>query len=249
MYTLLRLAGHLTIFFQCMITKYFFYLQFSSSASLLVSCSFHCVCHWFNLHLGVGREKISQDGCSGSLAPRFVNNDYLTAEIIYSTAQAHHEVLAWLWVTSCGTSVWAPPKKSTSQVRILWWQLGPPGEELCYVRLCYGCSVNQERMNVSAVPMAPWVSFQPLARLVPCLPWVQRTVRTVRYSETTGARNRMKNNTTGIDGGYPVGRAAWGRRLDGGRMEEASHHYVACCHDLLGVGSGGRPGSGGRVNG
>ena len=94
-------------------------------------------------------------------------------------------------------------------MRILWWQLCPPGE-LCYVGLCYGCSVNQERMNVSAVPVAPWVSFQPLARLIPCLPWVQRTVRTVRYSETTGARNRMKNTPTGIGGGYPEGRGAWG---------------------------------------
>ena len=31
----------------------------------------------------------------GSLASRFVNNDYVTAEIIYSTAHAHHEVLDW----------------------------------------------------------------------------------------------------------------------------------------------------------
>ena len=39
---------------------------------------------------------------SGSLAPwplalatHFVNNDYVTAEITYSTAHAHHKVLAW----------------------------------------------------------------------------------------------------------------------------------------------------------
>ena len=32
---------------------------------------------------------------SGSLAPRFVNNDYVTAEITYSTAHALHEVLTW----------------------------------------------------------------------------------------------------------------------------------------------------------
>ena len=30
-----------------------------------------------------------------ALAPCFVDNDYVTAEITYSTAQAHHEVLAW----------------------------------------------------------------------------------------------------------------------------------------------------------
>ena len=32
--------------------------------------------------------------CSDSLAPRFVSNDYVTAEIIYSTVHGHHEVLA-----------------------------------------------------------------------------------------------------------------------------------------------------------
>ena len=37
--------------------------------------------------------------CSGSLAPCFVNNDYVTAEVTYSTAYAHHEVLAWTQAT------------------------------------------------------------------------------------------------------------------------------------------------------
>ena len=36
--------------------------------------------------------------------------------------------------------------------------LHQPGE-----RLCYGCHASQERINVSAVPMAPQVSFQPLS--------------------------------------------------------------------------------------
>ena len=30
-----------------------------------------------------------------ALAPHFVNNDYVTTEIIYSTAHVCHEVLAW----------------------------------------------------------------------------------------------------------------------------------------------------------
>ena len=38
------------------------------------------------------REQISQMVCSGSLEPRFVNNDYVTMEIIYSTVRAHHGV-------------------------------------------------------------------------------------------------------------------------------------------------------------
>ena len=40
----------------------------------------------------VGREQISQMVCSGSLKPRFVNNDYVTMEIIYSTVHTHHAV-------------------------------------------------------------------------------------------------------------------------------------------------------------
>ena len=111
--------------------------------------------------------KLAKMWCSGSLAPRFVDNDNVTGGIIYSTAQAHHGVLTLSQATLCSTPVWAPPKKSARQERILLWPLCQPGEGLCYVRLCYGCcfgcSVNQERMNVSAVPVAPWVSFEPLS--------------------------------------------------------------------------------------
>ena len=38
------------------------------------------------------------------LAPRFVNNDYVTAEITYSTVHACHEVCAWSWLV-CGAPV------------------------------------------------------------------------------------------------------------------------------------------------
>ena len=48
----------------------------------------------------------------------------------------------------------------------------------CYV-CCCGCCASQERINASAVPTAP----RPLFQLAPCLPWVQWTLRTVRYSE------------------------------------------------------------------
>ena len=33
--------------------------------------------------------------CTGSLAPHFVNNDYVAAEIIYSTGHVRDEVPAW----------------------------------------------------------------------------------------------------------------------------------------------------------
>lgn len=47
----------------------------------------------------MGREQISHDGCSGSLTPRFVNNDYGTAEIIYNTAHACHRVYGTAEIT------------------------------------------------------------------------------------------------------------------------------------------------------
>ena len=120
--------------------------------------------------------------CSGSLTSRFVNNDYETAEIIYSTVHACHEILAWSRATLCGTPVWASPWKPWlllhwGDIRATSWS--------CYVRLCcgylvatlwlcYGCyysccqpreklcygyCASQERINMSAVPIAPRVSF------------------------------------------------------------------------------------------
>ena len=49
-----------------------------------------------------GKSKFAKMVWSGSLipqplalAPRFVDNDYVTAEITYSTVHACHKVLAW----------------------------------------------------------------------------------------------------------------------------------------------------------
>ena len=58
-----------------------------------------------------GDSKLAKMAYPGSLASRFVNNDYVTAEIICSTAYVCHEVLTWLWATLCGTPVPAPPIK------------------------------------------------------------------------------------------------------------------------------------------
>ena len=41
-----------------------------------------------------GRSKLANLACSGSVAPSIVNNDYVTAEIIYSTGHVHDEVPA-----------------------------------------------------------------------------------------------------------------------------------------------------------
>ena len=49
----------------------------------------------------VGREPIKKMACSSSLVPCFVNNDYVTAETICSTAHVCHEVPTWSWATLC----------------------------------------------------------------------------------------------------------------------------------------------------
>ena len=41
----------------------------------------------------LGESKWAKMACSGSLAPHFLKNDYVTAETIYNTACVHHEVL------------------------------------------------------------------------------------------------------------------------------------------------------------
>ena len=55
----------------------------------------------FFLESSCGESKLTQMECSGSLAPRFVNNDYVIAEIICSTAHARQEVLTRSRATWC----------------------------------------------------------------------------------------------------------------------------------------------------
>ena len=66
--------------------------------------------------------------CSGSFAPNFVNDDYVTAEI-YSAAHAHHGVLAWSQATLCCAHIWAPFKSDSITAASWLCQLGQPGEE------------------------------------------------------------------------------------------------------------------------
>ena len=46
------------------------------------------------------------------MPPHFVNNDYVTADIIYSTVHTHHKVVAWSWVIVCSAPESAPLEKS-----------------------------------------------------------------------------------------------------------------------------------------
>ena len=81
-----------------------------------------------NRHLR-GEIKLAKMACSGSLAPRFVDNDYLTAEIIYSTVHAPYEVPAWSGATLCCTNVCAPPRKLGAILLSSLCLLGQPREE------------------------------------------------------------------------------------------------------------------------
>ena len=127
---------------------------------------------------------------SGSLAPWplapapcSVNNYCVAAEITCKTTHVHHKMLAWTWVTLCGAPVWASPWTPAAATLgqhhdyVIWWDYATALLWLCFgyvvaaataaasVRreLCYGSHVSQERINVSAVPMVPQVSFQPLS--------------------------------------------------------------------------------------
>ena len=92
-----------------------------------------------------GESKLAKMACSGSLAPHFLNNDCVSAETIYSTARGTHLVTGYfVWYIRV-SSTWKSP------------------EGLCVVMLCYGCRTSEERINSSAVPMAPRIFFQPLS--------------------------------------------------------------------------------------
>ena len=135
---------------------------------------------------------------SGSPAPHFVNNDYVAAEIVSSTAHARREVLDQLRASvSCSTpgrllaSVCAvtPDELRMKALQLLLWGYTGVTPRLCHVRLwygsvmamlwlccgcCYGCCVSQERRNVSAVPVAPQVFVQPLCSHLACTGFSQQ---------------------------------------------------------------------------
>ena len=91
--------------------------------------------------------------------------------------------------------------------------LHQPGERLCCVRLCYvccySCCSSQERINMSAVSMAPHIFFKPLSSHLAYHEFSEQCTHSVN-SETVGTMNRISNT-----GGMPAGgslscyRRAW----------------------------------------
>ena len=133
-----------------------------------------------------------------------------------------HVVLTRSWVTTCGTPVllgqglphvvhlygfhlrkwWhsccntAVSTGSTMTGENTAWLLPrllcQQGERLCRVRLCYSCHASQQRINLSALSIAPWVSFQSLSlHLV--------------YPGSVNSANRMISDTIGIVSGICSG--------------------------------------------
>ena len=120
-----------------------------------------------------GKSKLAKVACTGSLAPHFVKDDYVTPERVFSTAHACQELFAESGAAFARNAcrsftvkalAAAAPELHWSMtlcfgyVMIVWWLLlqlqHQPGE-----RLCSGCHASQERITVSAVPVAPPVFF------------------------------------------------------------------------------------------
>ena len=88
--------------------------------------------------------------CSGSLAPHFVNNDYVTAEIIHSTEHVRHEVYVTAEITiallkrvmrySLGQGVLCAIRLCKFHLKKLW-------SVVCgYVALYYRCCLQFQRL-------------------------------------------------------------------------------------------------------
>ena len=91
---------------------------------------------------------------SDSLAPGFVGNDCVTAEIIYSIALARHEVVARSPAILCCMHTWVPPRKRC-QGCVRW--VGRERSEYSMPAAMAAMPAGRER---ASVPIIPWVFLQ-----------------------------------------------------------------------------------------
>ena len=155
-----------------------------------------------------GKSKLAKIVNSGSLTPQFINND-VTAETIYSTTYT-----SWGIRLATGYFVLWGYTSSTHKVVALLLHHGlvcwvQPWEERITHEYCYGevcavmlCCVNlllgplcQPEKNKCVCSSYGSLNLLAASYFMPCLPWVQWTVQTVRYSETIVIMNSMKSNT------------------------------------------------------
>ena len=143
-----------------------------------------------------GESKLAKMACSGSLAPHFVNNDYVTAEIFiavhmcivryslgHGLCEVHIYMSSYIMAVSVGLVMWGE-----NTARILLWLVCQPGERLCafmlYYVCCYSYRASQKKIDLPAVPMARCASSGLLACALPTLGSAKRTVWTARSSWT-----------------------------------------------------------------
>ena len=119
------------------------------------------------------------------LAPWFVNNDYVTAEITYNIAHMCHKVLAWpqatvtKWV-SCrkwrhlllhhGCVCWVNHERREYSMSTAMADASAKRE------YCYGCCASQQRIKHVCSSYGS-LSFLPASPLAPYLPWVKWMVQ------------------------------------------------------------------------
>ena len=105
--------------------------------------------------------KLAKGACSGSLTPGFVNNDYLTAEIIYRTAHVRHKGLTWSPGALCCEAMWSPPEKW--QLCYCIWAVSVGSATGGDYIACppYGCCPGEERTHLFSAPTSPQALLQP----------------------------------------------------------------------------------------
>ena len=126
-----------------------------------------------------GRKQISQDGVFRLSHPSFVTNHYAAAEIIQIIQNTAHVQLGHrLHRAGC-----------IYELHLKWCHY------CCVMLVSTGSAMRGKNKHVCSSHSS--LHLLPTSQFVPCLPWVQPTVGTLRNSETTGIRNRI-SETTGI---------------------------------------------------
>ena len=122
---------------------------------------------------------------SGPLTPHFVSNDSATAELTQSTAHVHHKLPVWSRATLWGTPVKA--SLGIARTGCVW---------LCCYMLCLllWLLCQPGGNNVSAVPAAPHIFFQPLSSHL-AYHGFSKQYYTVRYSESVGVVSRISRQS------------------------------------------------------
>lgn len=149
------------------------------------------------LHLApVGKEQIGQHGMFRlSLTPSFVNDDSGTAELIYSTVQAYHEVRAWSQATLCGRKVWVTRGENTATAAV--------SARREFVRLW--CVTSAAVAAAPALESEDVSSAYGCARVLPALPTLGSANSADRgRTHTIGITNRVKSNSAPVYAPFPL---------------------------------------------